>query len=594
MNTTLKAFGFLIVLYIRRSKALFFSSENTPNQTYLCASYTRLSQDDGDKEESNSIVNQKALIRDYISNRPELQLVEEYADDGYSGVNFERPDFKRMMQDVKSQRINCIIVKDLSRFGRNYIETGKYLEQVFPFLGIRFIAINDNIDTSRSQTDAEQFVLPFKNLFNDSYCKDISTKVRSQLAIKRKNGDFVGSFASYGYVKDPGNHNQLIIDPEAAEIVRSIFAWKIQGLSAERIADKLNSLGILCPMEYKRLHGMKVSTNFRTNDKAKWSPVSVLRILKNELYVGVTTQGKTTTPSYKIKRLVEKPESEWDRVEGTHEAIISQDVFDAVQMLLMRDTRISPDKEKVYLFSGFLCCADCKLNMARRTRRYKSKVYAYYSCAGFRKKSGCTSHNISEKLLYDAVLSAIRQQYTLITDMERLLKYAQELPDDPNSLHQYDVQIAKLNEEIRRNQEMKLRLVENLNDGILTREEYLELSTIYDTRIRDSRIAIRNVEAERDGMKDVPLEKEWLTTFKKYQNVKKLDRVMLAELIQVIEVHEDKQITVHFKFEDQIQRAIEYLERIGLSPDNSERKAVNANGTQKQTAEPSGSIEIYS
>ena len=578
---------------------MFFSNENTTNQTYLCASYSRLSQDDGDKEESNSIVNQKALIRDFMSEHQELQLVEEYADDGFSGVNFERPDFKRMMQDVKSQRINCIIVKDLSRFGRNYIETGKYLEQVFPFLGVRFIAINDSIDTSRAQSDAEQFVLPFKNLFNDSYCKDISTKVRSQLAIKRKNGDFVGSFASYGYVKDPGNHNQLIIDPEAAEVVRSIFTWKIQGLSAERISDKLNSLGVLCPMEYKRLHGMKVSTNFRTNDKAKWSPVSVLRILKNELYVGVTTQGKTTTPSYKIKRLVEKPESEWDRVEGTHEAIISQDVFDAVQMLLMRDTRISPDEDQVYLFSGFLCCADCKLNMARRTRRYKEKVYSYYSCAGFRKKSGCTSHNISEKLLYDAVLAAIRQQYLLVTDMERLLKYAQELPDDPNSLHQYEVQIAKLKDEIRRNQEMKLRLVENLNDGILTREEYLELSAIYDTRIRDSRLAIRNVETERDGMKDVPLENEWLTTFKKYQNVDKLDRVMLAELIQVIEVHENKQITVHFKFEDQIQRAIDYLERLGLSPkvpDNSDEKVVTNDGSKKQagqTAKSSGSNGIY-
>ncbi|MGN0406053.1 MAG: recombinase family protein [Bariatricus sp.] len=578
---------------------MFFSNENTTNQTYLCASYSRLSQDDGDKEESNSIVNQKALIRDFMSEYPELQLVEEYADDGFSGVNFERPDFKRMMQDVKSQRINCIIVKDLSRFGRNYIETGKYLEQVFPFLGVRFIAINDSIDTSRAQSDAEQFVLPFKNLFNDSYCKDISTKVRSQLAIKRKNGDFVGSFASYGYVKDPGNHNQLIIDPEAAEVVRSIFTWKIQGLSAERISDKLNSLGVLCPMEYKRLHGMKVSTNFRTNDKAKWSPVSVLRILKNELYVGVTTQGKTTTPSYKIKRLVEKPESEWDRVEGTHEAIISQDVFDAVQMLLMRDTRISPDEDQVYLFSGFLCCADCKLNMARRTRRYKEKVYSYYSCAGFRKKSGCTSHNISEKLLYDAVLAAIRQQYLLVTDMERLLKYAQELPDDPNSLHQYEVQIAKLKDEIRRNQEMKLRLVENLNDGILTREEYLELSAIYDTRIRNSRLAIRNVETERDGMKDVPLENEWLTTFKKYQNVDKLDRVMLAELIQVIEVHENKQITVHFKFEDQIQRAIDYLERLGLSPkvpDSSDEKVVTNDGSKKQagqTAKSSGSNGIY-
>ena len=232
---------------------MFFSGENSiPEKNYLCASYTRLSQDDGDKEESNSIVNQKSLIRDFMNNHPEFTLVDEYADDGYSGVNFDRPDFQRMMNDVRSRKINCIIVKDLSRFGRNYIESGKYMEQIFPHLGVRFIAINDSIDTGRSQSDAEQFVLPFKNLFNDSYCKDISTKVRSQLAIKRKNGDFVGSFACYGYLKDPADHNKLIIDPEAAEIVRCIFAWKIQGMSAERIAEHLNEQGILCPMEYKR------------------------------------------------------------------------------------------------------------------------------------------------------------------------------------------------------------------------------------------------------------------------------------------------------------------------------------------------------
>lgn len=432
---------------------MFISGDlSTPGKKYLCASYVRLSQDDGDKEESNSIVNQKNLIRDYLSKHPEFTLVKEYPDDGYSGVNFDRPAFQEMMEDVKNHRINCIIVKDLSRFGRNYIETGKYLEQVFPFLGVRFIAINDNVDTGRSQTDAEQFVLPFKNLFNDSYCKDISTKVRSQLAIKRKNGDFVGSFACYGYLKDPADHNQLIIDPEAAEIVRCVFDWKIHGLSAERIAVRLNSQGILCPMEYKRKQGLKVSTNFRTNDTAKWSPVSILRILKNEIYVGVTTQGKVTTPSYKIKRLVEKPESEWDRVEGTHEAIVSQAVFDAVQQLLLRDTRISPAEDKVYLFSGFLCCADCKLNMTRRLRKYKDKSYAYYSCAGYRKKSGCTSHMISEKLLYDAVLAAIQQQFQLVLNLERLIKYAQELPDDPNSLHRFEAQIARLEDEIRRNQ----------------------------------------------------------------------------------------------------------------------------------------------
>lgn len=565
---------------------MFFSGETgTQGKQYLCASYVRLSQDDGDKEESNSILNQKSLIRDFMHKHPEYTLVREYADDGYSGVNFDRPAFQEMMDDVKAGRINCIIVKDLSRFGRNYIETGKYLEQVFPFLGVRFIAINDNVDTGRSQTDAEQFVLPFKNLFNDSYCKDISTKVRSQLAIKRKNGDFVGSFACYGYMKDPADHNRLIIDPEAAEIVRSIFTWKIQGLSAERIADKLNSQGVACPMEYKRGQGLKVSTNFRTNDRAKWSPVTVLRILKNEVYVGVTTQGKVTTPSYKIKRLVEKPESEWDRVEGTHEAIIPQDVFDAVQALMLRDTRISPNKEKVYLFSGFLCCADCKLNMTRRIRRYKDKGYAYYSCAGYRRGSGCTSHIISEKLLYDAVLAAVQQQFKLVLEMERLLKYAQELPDDPNSLHRFEVQLAKLDDEIRHNQDMKLRLIENLNEGILSREEYLELSAIYDARIREGRLAVKNVEAERDGVKDLPLESEWLTSFKKYPRIDALDRVLLAELVSMIEVHSDKQITIHFKYEDQIQRGLAYLEQRGIHLDGKEEAAY---GTEKQTAAAAG------
>ena len=566
---------------------MFFSGETgTQGKQYLCASYVRLSQDDGDKEESNSIVNQKNLIRDFMHKHPEFTLVREYADDGYSGVNFDRPAFQEIMDDVKAGHITCIVVKDLSRFGRNYIETGKYLEQVFPFLGVRFIAINDNVDTGRSQTDAEQFVLPFKNLFNDSYCKDISTKVRSQLAIKRKNGDFVGSFGCYGYMKDPADHNRLIIDPEAAEIVRSIFSWKIQGLSAERIADKLNSQGIACPMEYKRGQGLKVSTNFRTNDRAKWSPVTVLRILKNEVYVGVTTQGKVTTPSYKIKRLVEKPESEWDRVEGTHEAIITQDIFDAVQALMLRDTRISPNKEKVYLFSGFLCCADCKLNMTRRIRRYKDKGYVYYSCAGYRRGSGCTSHIISEKLLYDAVLGAIQQQFKLVLEMERLLKYAQELPDDPNSLHRFEVQLAKLDDEIRHNQDMKLRLIENLNEGILSREEYLELSAIYDARIREGRLAVKNVEAERDGVKDLPLENEWLTSFKKYPRIDALDRVLLAELVSMIEVHSDKQITIHFKFEDQIQRVLAYLDQHGIHPGG---KGDAAHGTEKS---PTGTAAI--
>ena len=194
--------------------------------------------------------------------------------------------------------------------------------------------------------------------------------------------------------------------------------------------------------------------------------------LKNDLYIGTMTQGKKTTPSYKVKKIINKPEEEWDRVEGTHEPIIHKDIFDVVQKLLLRDTRIAPDEKKLYLFSGFLCCADCGLNMVRSRRKYKDKVYSYYSCSGYKNGSGCASHMISETRLYDAVLKAIQQQCQLVVDMSRLLKYARELPDDPKSLHRFDVQLAKLDQEIAHNQEMKLHLVENLNIGLLSREEY--------------------------------------------------------------------------------------------------------------------------
>ena len=553
------------------------NSNTQTNRIWKCAAYVRLSKEDefsssGIRDVSNSITNQKALIRDYMDQHPELELIEEYADDGYTGVNFNRPAFKKMMEDVKARRIDCIIVKDLSRFGRNYIEAGKYLEQVFPFLGVRFIAITDDTDTGRQQSDAEQFVLPFKNLFNDSYCKDISTKVRSQLAIKRKNGQYVGNFACYGYLKDPADHNQLIIDPEASIIVQRIFYWKIQGLSADRIADKLNHQGILCPMEYKRSLGMKCSTNFRTKGQAQWAPKSVIRILKNEFYVGTMVQGRKTTPSYKVKKIVEKPEHEWDRVEDTHEAIIHKDVFDVVQSLLLRDTRIAPSENSLYLFSGFLCCADCGMNMIRSRRKYKDKVYAYYSCSGYKRKSGCESHMISEVQIYDAVLAAIKQQYHLILDMERLLKVAQDLPLDHNSTHQYDIQITKLEEPVERAQDMKIHLIENLNEGIITPEDYKELNAIYDKKIKDSRLAIQNVKEERDGLKGLPLESEWLSTFKKHSTIEKLDRIILAELIDFIEVHKNKGLTIHFKYADQIQRVRDYLAQVlpdSLSSDDT-------------------------
>ena len=341
----------------------------------LVAEYMRLSREDGDKVESDSISNQRDLITDFLSHHDELKFVGEYVDDGYSGTNFERPAFKRLMEDVKAGKVNCIIVKDLSRFGRNYIETGRYLEKVFPFMGVRFISIIDNYDSAGEDNDADRIIIPFKNLINDSYCRDISMKIRSQLDVKRKNGKFIGSFACYGYCKDPKDNNHLIIDPFAADIVRQIFDLKLSGYNSQRIAEMLNEMGVLPPAEYKRSKGMNYDCGFKAGNNPKWAVVSINRILTNEIYTGTMVQGLNSKINYKIKQSRPVPKEDWIRVSGTHEPIVSRETFDKVQRLLLVDTRTSPEESAVYLFSGLVVCGDCGQNMIRRRTTRGKNVF---------------------------------------------------------------------------------------------------------------------------------------------------------------------------------------------------------------------------
>ena len=354
------------------------------NEKYNCATYLRLSRSDGDQQESNSIKNQRALLNDYMGKHPELHKFDEYVDDGYSGTNFERPDFKRMMQDIEKRNVNCIIVKDLSRFGRNYIETGRYLERIFPFMGVRFIAINDHYDSAEENDDKGRILIPFNNLINDTYCRDISMRVRSHLDVKRKEGQFIGSFAGYGYQKDPKDKNHLIIDEYAAGIVQEIFKLKLNGMSAQHIANHLNELGVLPPNEYKRASGFNYTCGFRAGLNQKWTVVSVNRILKNESYTGTLIQGKRRKINYKIKKSQDVGTDNWIRVEGTHDAIISRGEFQQVQQLMELDTRTSPSQKTVYPLSGFLRCADCGQNMIRRTVTKKGKKYQYYHCSTYK------------------------------------------------------------------------------------------------------------------------------------------------------------------------------------------------------------------
>lgn len=260
------------------------------------------------KAESNSIGSQRELIRSFIEGQMDMELFDCYADDNYSGSDFNRPEFKRMMRDIEAGRVNCVIVKDLSRFGRDYIETGRYLERVFPALGVRFIALTDHYDSFSADAGERNIVLPVKNFINDSYCRDISVKVKSQLAVKRGNGECLAAFAVYGYQKSPENRNKLLVDDYAAGIVRRIFAWKIEGMAASAIAEKLNAFCILSPREYKKSLGLNYRGGFSGGNSSKWSDTAVKRILTNEIYLGHLVQGKTERINYKIKKCVENRE----------------------------------------------------------------------------------------------------------------------------------------------------------------------------------------------------------------------------------------------------------------------------------------------
>ena len=528
--------------------------------SYNACIYARLSRDDGDKLESDSIINQKALIRDFLSKHPEIHAVSEKTDDGYSGVNFDRPAFQEMMEDIRSGKINCVVVKDLSRFGRNYIEAGNYIERVFPFLGVRFIAINDNYDSlDRNQSDS--LIIPFKNLINDAYCKDISVKIRSQLEIKRKKGQFIGAFAAYGYLKDEGDHNKLVVDTYASEIVRAIFKWKIQGMSQGRIANKLNMQGVLCPMEYKLSLGMKVQTNFRVHKKALWSSKTVTRILTNEIYTGVLVQGKVGTPNYKIKKIMPRDEADWIRVEGVIPVIIDRDMFDSVQMILAKDIRIAPEEDVVYPLSGFVKCADCGQNMVRKSYNAGGKSYSYFICSTRKAGKGCSTHSISEEKLMDVVLQMVSKQIDSVCEMEKMLDIVDSLPEKQANVFNYDAQVVRLKEEIERNKSFKLKLYENLQEGLIGQDEYFLFKKSYAVKIAEAEAAIRAIEDEREQAVSRNRDSlSWMESFKKYRNITSVNRSMVVDLIRQVNVFEGGRAEVVFRHADEAEKVVKMLE----------------------------------
>lgn len=532
---------------------------NTQNKIWNATLYLRLSRDDGDKEESNSITGQRELLRDYISQRPEFREYAVRVDDGFSGSTFERPSFQKMIEDVKAGRTDCIIVKDLSRFGRNYLDAGEYIEKIFPFLGVRFIAVNDNYDSLGDKKASDDLIIPFKNLINEAYCRDISVKIRSQLEIKRKNGQFLGSFAAFGYLKDEQNKNKLVVDQYAADIVRDIFKWKLEGVSPQDIADALNKLGVLSPMEYKRSLGMKFTTSFKTNAKALWSAGTVIRMLKNPIYTGVLVQGKETTPSYKVHKRITKDESEWSIIEDSHEAIISKIDFDSVQKVLKCDTRRSPGGKAVGLFSGMIFCGDCGASMVRKTVPAGDKKYVYYVCSAHKQDKSCSPHRIRDNALEEIVLDSLKQHISEVVDMSELLEITDTAPLRTAQAQKVQRQLDKKHEEYEKLQKLLMSLYENLTDGIIDREEYTRLKASFTARADE---AEKQMDALREQLEDIHnhgTENAWMNEFIKRQGLTTLDRAVVVTLIDKILIHSNDVVEIIYRWQDEFAWQLDIL-----------------------------------
>ncbi|MCL2776283.1 MAG: recombinase family protein, partial [Oscillospiraceae bacterium] len=512
-------------------------------QCYRAALYARISRDDGDKSESDSIVNQRDLIKEYIKSKPGIKLVSERVDDGYSGVTFDRPSLNAMLDDVRSGQVNCIIVKDLSRFGRNYIEVGRYIGTLFPLLGVRFIAVNDGYDSADGACQANDYIIPFKNIINDAYCADISKKTRSQLEIKRKKGDFISPFVPFGYVRSKDSKNKLVIDKAAAAVITDIYKWKLSGMSNQGIADKLNSLGVLSPLEYKKSVGLGCSSAFKVSLRAKWSAVAIKRILCDEVYIGVLLQGKTTTPNYKIKNKIIKDKSEWVRVEDTHEAIISKEEFVLVADLLRRDVRNAPSKTTVYPFSGILFCSKCGHNLVRKVSTVDGVKYINNACLKLSKndkRAGCPGIRIKEDVLFEIVTCAVRNHIKSVLDAERTIKVIDEIPQKQAEIQKLRNQAEAKRAEIEKIENRKVRLYEDYTDGEITRDEYESFKKNYDKQIDEAETEYGNLQKEIDSVPDITgrLSDKWIDYFKEYRDFTVLTREIIVKLIYKIIIYE--------------------------------------------------------
>ena len=514
------------------------------------AIYIRLSREDGDKEESDSVGNQRKLLTEYVNKHDDFILYDVYIDDGFTGTNFKRPDFHRMIADIEDSKVNCVVVKDLSRFGRDYIDTGRYLERIFPELNVRFISVTDNIDSMKQAYD---MLLPIKNIFNEQYARDISNKVQATVKSKQKAGEFIGAFTSYGYKKSPANKNKLVIDEYASEVVKRVFTMYAQGIGKQSIAKTLNAEGILCPSEYKKLNGENYKNCNRLEKTSYWTYSTIKVMLQNEIYIGNMVQGKKHQRMRSKQRPVEK--ENWIRVENTHEPIIDRQLWDKVQKLLTKKHRDIDLETNKNIFAGFIKCGDCGRAMMKNfwRRADGSKSYSFY--CGTYKRSGkdyCSPHTLPFQVLNDIVLGDLKQ---IIRNVENLQELVKSQSFTATKIRKStDIELIKLKAELERVKKLKKSIYEDYKDELISKEEFLSYREDYQQKETLYSKQIETLEEKKkESVTEDVFETPWLRRLLKLKDIEELDRDIIVEMIDQITVYENRKLKISYNFGNELE-----------------------------------------
>ena len=525
--------------------------ENPKADHKIWALYARLSRDDGDRSESMSIEHQKMKLMEYAKNQLGTSDFEFYIDDGWTGTNFDRPDFQRLKSDIEEKKIRGVVVKDLSRLGRDSPKASYYIQEYFPENKVRFIAIDDNVDKDYFDLDAgTDMMIDFKNLFNGLYPKDISKKVRSTFRTKQQAGQFIGAFACYGYKKDVADHNKIVVDEPAAEIVRRIFSLYLSGVGQQTIAKKLNEEGIPSPSAYKKMQGLNYTNGSVDENNAHWSYKSIHNILCNRIYTGFMVQNKTFRQLCK-KKAIELPKEQWIVVPDTHEAIIDPDTFDRVQMLLSQNVRQTKANQNIHFFAGLFKCGDCGKAMTKITR----KGVTTFSCGSYNRygTNFCTAHYINEDVINQIVLNDLNAVIESLQSLESIVEAEEKAHSAKKSKRKEEAE--RLEKEAEKLRSKKKRAYEDYSEELISREDYLDYKERYDKQIQTLENQIDFLTGETSGNSQQTRD-EWMKRLPEIGHIEELSREPVVEMVAQIQIYENHTIKIIYNFSDDLEDLI--------------------------------------